>query len=91
VWFRLDEVMLEYMQVPAHFCGGLVERAKVMCKLNVAEHRVAQIGRVDFEQVGTERIELRVAVLPRADGAEDLRLRLVRAPYAQIANAAPAD
>jgi type II secretory ATPase GspE/PulE/Tfp pilus assembly ATPase PilB-like protein len=84
VWFRLDEVMLEYMQVPAHLCAGLVERAKVMCKLNVAEHRIAQIGRVDFEQVGSERIALRVAIVPNAMGLEDIRLRLVRAPLAVL-------
>jgi type II secretory ATPase GspE/PulE/Tfp pilus assembly ATPase PilB-like protein len=84
VWFRLDEVMLEYMQVPAHFCDGLVARAKVMCKLNVAEHRIPQIGRVDFEQVGSERIALRVAILPNGAGCEDVRLRLYRAPLAAL-------
>ncbi len=91
VWFRLDEVMLEYMRVPAHFCDGLVERAKIMCRLNVAEHRIPQIGRVDLDQVGSERIALRVAVVPNGVGGEDLRLRIVRAPLLQLAAGAAAE
>ena len=80
VWFRMDGVMLDYMQVPVHFCAGLVARAKIMCRLDVFEQRIAQIGRVDFQQIGAERIELRVAIIPVSPGCEDMRMRLLRAP-----------
>ena len=84
VWFSLDGVMLDYMQVPAYLRAALVAHVKFLCGLDVDEWRIAQIGRIDFERVGAEKIELRVATLPNGSGGEHIRLRLSRVPLALV-------
>ncbi len=80
VWFGMDDVMLDYLLVPASLREGLVAHVKMMCGLQESVHDIPQISRIDFHEVGTEKIELRVVTLPSAGGGEDIRLRMLRAP-----------
>lgn len=80
VWFGLDGVMLDFMQVPAPLRAALVAHVKMLCGLDDAVHHIPQISRIDFKQVGSENIEIRVVTMPSYDGAEDIRLRMLRAP-----------
>ena len=85
VWFGIDGVMLDYMQIPPHLREALLSHVKMMCGLNDARRRIAQISRIDFQQAGGEKIELRVVTLPDGSGGENLRLRLMRTPLALMA------
>jgi hypothetical protein len=77
--FRRDGVLSEYLQLPAAFRSAIVSRLKVMANLDISEKRRAQDGRINFEQFGPARVELRVAIMPTMDGLEDVVLRLLAA------------
>jgi type II secretory ATPase GspE/PulE/Tfp pilus assembly ATPase PilB-like protein len=77
--FRRDGALYEYLQLPAGFRGAMVSRLKIMANLDISERRRAQDGRINFSQFGPGRLELRMAVMPTADGLEDVVLRLLAA------------
>ena len=77
--FRRDGVLQEYLQLPAGFRSAIVSRLKIMASLDIAERRRAQDGRINFQQYGPARIELRVAIVPTLEGLEDVVLRLLAA------------
>jgi type II secretory ATPase GspE/PulE/Tfp pilus assembly ATPase PilB-like protein len=77
VRFRRDGDLEPYLQLPARLRGPLVSRIKIMAKLDIAEHRRPQDGKIDFAEFGGPKLELRVAVLPTHDGLEDVVLRLL--------------
>jgi len=74
--YRVDG-LLEEVAVPAHikrFQAAILSRIKVMARLNIAEQRVPQDGRIQV-RLGDETFDLRVSVLPTPLGeAVDLRL-----------------
>jgi len=63
VRMRVDGVLREYMQVPKWLQTPLVSRLKVISKLDIAEHRVPQDGRIRVH-CGNRPIDLRVSTLP---------------------------
>jgi len=79
---RRDGVLSDYAEVPARFRAALVSRIKVMASLDIAEHRKHQDGKIDFSRFGPAKLELRVAIIPTANGLESVILRL-------LASAAP--
>jgi type II secretory ATPase GspE/PulE/Tfp pilus assembly ATPase PilB-like protein len=79
VRFRKDGALLDYLQVPANFRNALVSRIKIMCQLDISERRKPQDGKIDFQQFGPAKIELRVATIPTSQGLEDIVLRLLSA------------
>jgi type II secretory ATPase GspE/PulE/Tfp pilus assembly ATPase PilB-like protein len=84
VWFCVGEAMLDYMQVPAAYRAALAAQIRLLCRLDGGDAHLAQIGRINFDRVGAETIELRVAIIPCGDGFEDIRMRLLRTPFAQL-------
>ena len=60
---RVDGLLREFMQVPKWLHGPLVSRLKILAKLDIAERRVPQDGRirVTLENRG---VDLRVSTLP---------------------------
>ena len=75
VRFRIDGV-LEERSAPAHnFEAAVVSRLKLMAKLDIAERRLPQDGRIQLKALGRE-IDVRVATLPTLYG-ESLALRLL--------------
>jgi type II secretory ATPase GspE/PulE/Tfp pilus assembly ATPase PilB-like protein len=75
--FRRDGDLEPYLMLPAGLRGPLVSRVKIMAKLDIAERRRPQDGKIDFSEFGGRQLELRVAVMPTHDGLEDVVLRLL--------------
>jgi type IV pilus assembly protein PilB len=81
VRFRIDGVLQSVMTPPLKFRDPLVSRIKIMARLDIAEKRLPQDGRIKarFNDRGTSReIDFRVSVLPTLFG-EKIVLRLLDA------------
>jgi type II secretory ATPase GspE/PulE/Tfp pilus assembly ATPase PilB-like protein len=77
VRFRRDGDLEPYLWLPAKLRGPLVSRIKIMARLDIAERRRPQDGKIDFAEFGGVPLELRVAIMPTHDGLEDVVLRLL--------------
>jgi type II secretory ATPase GspE/PulE/Tfp pilus assembly ATPase PilB-like protein len=75
--FRRDGELEHHLWVPARLRAPLVSRIKIMARLDIAERRRPQDGKIDFSEFGGKALELRVAVIPTHDGLEDVVLRLL--------------
>src|SRR5712691_6291883 len=77
VRLRLDGVMHEIERIPERHAAGVITRIKVLAKLDVAEHRKPQDGRISLSSKTAGRLlDVRVAVLPTVDG-EGVIMRLL--------------
>jgi len=65
--FRIDGVLHEIQRVPKLVNLAITSRIKTMCRMDIAERRRPQDGRIKTEREGKE-IELRVSTLPTAFG-----------------------
>ncbi len=72
---RLDGILYDMLSPPKHVQAALVSRIKVMAKLNIAEKRLPQDGRIELK-VANQEIDIRVSTLPTAFG-ERVVLRLL--------------
>lgn len=63
VRFRVDGVLQEQQSPPLNLKNGIITRIKLMSKMNIAEHRLCQDGRINI-MVGDKMIDLRVSVIP---------------------------
>jgi type II secretory ATPase GspE/PulE/Tfp pilus assembly ATPase PilB-like protein len=78
VRFRVDGDCQKYIEVPAGHRNAIVQRFKIMSKLDIAEKRKPQDGKIRFKgPMGT--IELRVATIPTSGGNEDVVMRILAA------------
>lgn len=75
VRFRVDGVLREVVQPKRELAPLLVSRIKVMAKLDIAEKRVPQDGRISI-RVGGREIDVRVSTMPSNSG-ERVVLRLL--------------
>ncbi|MFC5475862.1 GspE/PulE family protein [Paraherbaspirillum soli] len=82
VRFRKDGVMIDYSNIPAQFRNALISRLKIMSRLDISEKRRSQDGKMNFEQFGPAKIELRVVTMPTTEGLEDIVMRILAAPKA---------
>jgi type IV pilus assembly protein PilB len=64
---RIDGVIRELRRIPNDEAAGVIARAKVVAKLDVAEHRKPQDGRFSVT-AGTRALDVRVATLPSIEG-----------------------
>ncbi len=75
---RIDGDCVKFMEVPGLHRNALVQRLKIMSKLDISERRKPQDGKIRFKYAkGT--IELRVATIPTANGNEDVVMRILAA------------
>lgn len=73
---RIDGDCQKYLEIPGPHRNALVQRLKIMAKLDISERRRPQDGKIRFRwQKGT--IELRVATIPTANGNEDVVMRIL--------------
>ncbi len=72
---RLDGILYDMLSPPKHVQSALVSRIKIMAKLNIAEKRLPQDGRIELK-VADREIDVRVSTLPTAFG-ERVVLRLL--------------
>ncbi|MFN5663503.1 MAG: GspE/PulE family protein, partial [Planctomyces sp.] len=61
--YRIDGVLYEMVPPPKHLGTAITSRVKVMAKMNIAERRLPQDGRIELT-VGGAPVDLRVSVLP---------------------------
>jgi general secretion pathway protein E len=67
VRFRIDGILHEIEAFPAAVHAAIVSRVKVMARMDIAERRRPQDGRIKTKR-GQSEIELRVASIPTAFG-----------------------
>jgi general secretion pathway protein E len=65
--FRIDGVLHEIQRVPKLVNLAITSRLKTMCRMDIAEKRRPQDGRIKTDHQGKE-VELRVSTLPTAFG-----------------------
>ncbi|MAL99337.1 type II secretion system ATPase GspE [Hydrocarboniclastica marina] len=75
VRFRVDGVLREVVQPKRALAPLLVSRIKVMARLDIAEKRVPQDGRISL-RVGGREVDIRVSTMPSSNG-ERIVLRLL--------------
>ncbi len=77
VRFRKDGDLEEYLQLPLAIRAAIVSRIKIMSRLDIAERRRPQDGKINFNEFSAIKLELRVAILPTHDNLEDVVMRLL--------------
>ena len=75
VRFRIDGVLYNQDAPPRELKAAVISRLKLMAKLNIAERRLPQDGRIKLKLLGRE-VDLRVSTLPTLYG-ESLVMRLL--------------
>jgi len=75
VRFRVDGVLREVLEPKRELAALLVSRIKVMARLDIAEKRIPQDGRISL-RVGGREVDIRVSTLPSANG-ERVVMRLL--------------
>ncbi|MGD8350123.1 MAG: GspE/PulE family protein [Gammaproteobacteria bacterium] len=75
VRFRIDGVMHQVYEIPANITAAVISRIKIMGRLDVAEKRKPQDGRIKTLSPNGAEIELRLSSMPTAFG-EKLVLRI---------------
>ncbi len=63
VRFRVDGLLYDQMTIPRHHHAAVVSRIKIMARLNIAERRRAQDGRITFRDPSGAEYDLRVSVM----------------------------
>jgi general secretion pathway protein E len=75
VRYRIDGILFNQDPPPRELKAAIVSRLKLMAKLNIAERRLPQDGRIKIKILGRE-IDLRVSTLPTLFG-ESVVMRLL--------------
>src|SRR5437764_938693 len=77
VRFRIDGVLHEMQRIPKRLTPGVTTRLKVLAKLDIAERRKPQDGRISLNAAAAGRtMDVRVATLPTVEG-ESVVMRLL--------------
>jgi type IV pilus assembly protein PilB len=77
VRFRIDGVLHEIQRIPKRMAAGVTTRLKVLAKLDIAERRKPQDGRISLNaRTAGRMLDIRVASLPTVEG-EKLSMRLL--------------
>ena len=77
VRYRIDGVLHEVESPPAASTAAVISRVKIMAKLNIAERRLPQDGRIMIRVQGKE-LDLRVSTVPTSHGESVVMRILVR-------------
>jgi general secretion pathway protein E len=73
--YRVDGILYDMLSPPKHVQSTLISRIKIMAKLNIAEKRLPQDGRIEIK-IGDKNVDIRVSTIPTAFG-ERVVLRLL--------------
>ncbi|MCG7533249.1 type IV-A pilus assembly ATPase PilB [Psychrobium sp. MM17-31] len=83
VRFRIDGILHEIGSPPAYLASRLAARLKVMSKMDIAEKRVPQDGRIKLKISAKKSIDFRVSSLPTLFG-EKIVLRILDSSIAMM-------
>ncbi len=75
VRFRVDGVLREINPLPKHLQGAVISRVKILSKMDIAEKRKPQDGRIQA-RIENKDIDLRVSCYPTAHG-ENVVIRIL--------------
>ncbi len=75
VRYRIDGVLVSQDPPPRELKAAIISRVKLMARLNIAERRLPQDGRIKIKTLGRE-VDLRVSTLPTLYG-ESVVMRLL--------------
>ncbi len=75
VRYRIDGILQDAEAPPAHSGAAIISRIKIMAKLNIAERRLPQDGRIRLRAQG-KLLDLRVSTFPTLHG-ESMVLRIL--------------
>ena len=81
--FRIDGILHQIGNPPAYLASRLAARLKVMSKMDIAEKRVPQDGRIKFKISEKKSIDFRVSSLPTLFG-EKIVLRILDSSIAML-------
>jgi general secretion pathway protein E len=73
--YRIDGVLANQSSPPRELKAAIISRVKLMARLNIAERRLPQDGRIKIKTLGRE-VDLRVSTLPTLYG-ESVVMRLL--------------
>jgi general secretion pathway protein E len=73
--YRVDGILYDKLLPPKHVQSALISRIKIMAKMNIAEKRLPQDGRIEI-RIADKNIDIRVSTIPTAFG-ERVVLRLL--------------
>ncbi|MFQ5541251.1 MAG: GspE/PulE family protein [Candidatus Binatia bacterium] len=73
--FRIDGMLQEVVRLPINMRDGLISRVKVMARLDIAERRVPQDGKIRLNIMKRE-VDMRVSTLPTPFG-ESVVIRIL--------------
>jgi general secretion pathway protein E len=76
VRYRIDGVLHDAESTPIRLHAAIVSRIKIMAKLNIAERRLPQDGRIKLK-ISDKEIDLRVSTVPVLHG-ESVVMRILR-------------
>ncbi|CAM2796678.1 GspE family T2SS ATPase variant LspE [Legionella worsleiensis] len=79
---RIDGVLQEVLEIQRAIAPLVISRVKVMAKLDIAEKRIPQDGRISL-RIGGHNIDVRVSTLPSNHG-ERVVLRILDKQAAQL-------
>lgn len=82
VRYRIDGVLQEILELQRSIAPFVISRIKVMAKLDIAEKRIPQDGRIALH-IGGHNIDVRVSTLPSNHG-ERIVLRILDQQAAQL-------
>jgi len=75
VRYRIDGVLREVDSPPTHSIAAIISRIKIMAKLDIAERRLPQDGRIQM-RLQAQQIDLRVSTVPSLFG-ESVVMRIL--------------
>ena len=73
--YRIDGILYDILSLPRRIQSPLISRVKIMARLNIAEKRLPQDGRIEIK-IADRSVDIRVSVIPTAFG-ERVVLRLL--------------
>lgn len=65
--YRIDGVLVEHDKTPIRLLGAILSRIKILSKLDIAERRRPQDGRIKIT-IGDKELDLRVSIIPTNHG-----------------------
>ncbi|MBQ9873889.1 MAG: Flp pilus assembly complex ATPase component TadA [Thermoguttaceae bacterium] len=89
--YRIDGKLVEREALPKRFQGAVLSRFKILAKLDIAERRRTQDGRIKLT-LGEKELDLRVSVIPTNHGQsivmrildkDNIRVSLVQLGFAE--------
>ncbi len=78
VRYRIDGVCRVFQEIPPMYKYAVISRLKIMARLDIAERRLPQDGKIKLKYDGNE-VEYRLATCPTVGGNEDAVLRILAA------------